>query len=34
MTADIIIAFLISFDVVPLVRTVRGPARAWLRFIR
>jgi len=34
MTADIIIALLISFDVVLLVRTVRGPARAWLRFIR
>ena len=33
MLADIIIALLISLDVVLLVQTVRRPARAWLRFI-
>ena len=33
MLADIIIALLLSLDVILLVRTVRGPARALRRFI-
>jgi len=33
MLADIIITLLISLHAILFVRTIRGPARAWRRFI-